>query len=362
MPILSFDTVTKQFTPDSYGVRDISFSVEPGEFLFLTGPSGSGKTTLLRLLLKEYSLSSGEIFFNDTPISGIRSGQVHHHRRKIGIVFQDYKLIPELNVWENIAMPLYVIGKREDEIERRVTDLLNLIKLPEKALHFPSQLSGGEAQRVSIARSLASGPELIMADEPTGNLDTDTAHSIIRLLHKINELGTTIIIATHDQSILKTFSKNRRLQIELGKLVSDTANSETRHRAHAAETKEEASDRKPTETEKQATSEVTEPTPKSKTELQPEETVPNADEHAEHHAHSRLPWWKRWFSRPAASTQAAAEDHTLAEPELPEEAPHGQTTPHDSEAEQPETEPPAEVKHPKIRKHHKKQEPEKNDV
>ncbi len=222
MPIVRFENVTKQFNEGSFGVKEITFTIASGEFVFLTGPSGSGKTTLMRLLLKEYSFSSGEIFFHDTALSDVKNRHVHLHRRRIGVVFQDYKLIPEMNVWENIALPLWVMGKSDDEVERRVTDLLNLIKLPEKALYFPGQLSGGEAQRVGIARALAVGPEIVVADEPTGNLDSETAHSIARLLKKINELGTTVIIATHDKNILSSYPETRRISLESGALVTDS--------------------------------------------------------------------------------------------------------------------------------------------
>lgn len=221
MPIVKFDTVSIEFAPENYGLRDVSFDIEPGEVVYITGPSGSGKTTLMRLLTKEYNPTSGEVYFNDEPIGQIGKGQVHHHRRRIGVVFQDYRLIPEMNVWENIALPLSVLGKSDAETESRVTDLLNLIKLPEKAFQFPSQLSGGEAQRVSIARALAMGPEVIFADEPTGNLDPVTSQSIAKLLHKVNQLGTTVLIATHDQTILQQNGKHRVIKLENGLLLED---------------------------------------------------------------------------------------------------------------------------------------------
>lgn len=222
VPIVQFNSVSKLFTEDSYALMDITFEVEPGELIFITGPSGSGKTTLMRLLTREYTPTEGEIFFKDEPLTDIKASNVHEHRRKIGVVFQDYQLVPEMNVWENIALPLYVSGKKTEEVEQRVTDLLNLIKLPEKADQFPSQLSGGEAQRVSIARALAIGPELIFADEPTGNLDPDTSKAIARLLRKINELGTTILIATHDQEIMKDHTDLRRIKLENGRLIFDS--------------------------------------------------------------------------------------------------------------------------------------------
>ncbi len=263
MPILRFENVTKQFDSDSYGVYEINFSVEPGEFIFVTGPSGSGKTTLMRLLLKEYPFSSGEIFFHDTPLSDLHSGQVHLHRRKIGVVFQDYKLIPEMNIWENIALPLWVTGKAQDEVERRVTDLLNLIKLPEKALHFPSQLSGGEAQRVGIARALAIGPEIVIADEPTGNLDPETAQHVARLLKKINELGTTVIIATHDKNIIATYPDTRKIALEKGKLVDDThkSASTTAHTSDSHDSAHKTEKRKHSQTEQHIAEDLIPETP-----------------------------------------------------------------------------------------------------
>lgn len=281
MSIVRFENVTKQFSEDAYGVQEINFSISPGEFLFVTGPSGSGKTTLMRLLLKEYTYNDGEIYFYDQALSDIKPRKVHLHRRRIGVVFQDYKLIPEMNIWENVALPLSVSGKSNEEIERRVTDLLNLIRLPEKALQFPSQLSGGEAQRVGIARALAVGPEVVIADEPTGNLDPDTAQSIARLLKKINELGTTVIVATHDKNILSTYPDTRKLSLENGRLVKDThAKSPVKVEVKVIEIETSGED-KPEENEKKHV-----PEKKAK----PEETAKKstaeaADENEEHKAH-----------------------------------------------------------------------------
>lgn len=220
--MIKFSAVTKQFGADFSGLFDVNFSIEPGEMLFITGPSGSGKTTLMRLLTKEYVPSSGEIEFEGVPLSAIKERDLHHHRRKIGVVFQDYRLLPELNVWENIALPLSIIGKPQHEIEERVTDLLKLVQLTSKAALFPRQLSGGEAQRISIARALAIAPSVICADEPTGNLDRDTATSIAHLLHTINKLGTTVLFATHDPHIISLFADLRRIHLDEGKVVNDT--------------------------------------------------------------------------------------------------------------------------------------------
>lgn len=222
MPILTYADVTKQFGSDNVVLDSISFEVEPGELVLLTGQTGSGKTTLMKLLTREYYPTTGEIYFNDVPVHEIKMSKVHDLRRALGIIFQDYRLIKDLNVWENIATPLFITKKSEAEIEQRASDLLNLIGLAHKAEHFPSQLSGGEAQRVAIARALALGPELVFADEPTGNLDPETSKGIAQLLDKINELGTTILIATHDPILFDTFSKRRRIELAKGKLIKDT--------------------------------------------------------------------------------------------------------------------------------------------
>lgn len=294
MPIVRFENVTKQFDEESYGVREINFSVESGEFLFVTGPSGSGKTTLMRLLLKEYPFNSGEIFFHDTPISTVKNRNVHLHRRRIGVVFQDYKLIPEMNVWENIALPLWVTGKGSDEVERRVTDLLNLIKLPEKAFHFPSQLSGGEAQRIGIARALAIGPEIVIADEPTGNLDPETALNVARLLKKINELGTTVIIATHDKNIISTYPDTRKIALEKGELIHDSHNAHT-----ATSTKKVAAEAKKTESEDNEPDQTHTSSKHTKEQTVAEDTIPEAKppigQTTATAPATTLPWWKKIF-------------------------------------------------------------------
>jgi cell division transport system ATP-binding protein len=307
MPILRFENVTKQFDVDSYGVYEVTFSVEPGEFIFVTGPSGSGKTTLMRLLLKEYAYNSGEIFFHDAPLSSVRSNHVHLHRRKIGVVFQDYKLIPEMNIWENIALPLWVTGKPSQEVERRVTDLLNLIRLPEKAFHFPSQLSGGEAQRVGIARALAIGPEVVIADEPTGNLDPETALHVARLLKKINELGTTVIIATHDKNIIATYPETRKIALEKGKLVTDSHSKPPIHGYKRIESSAESSSNDSTTSQAATQKSVTQHSADKKT-AQSQEKSPDDTRQGAHSdtqgapanssqqaapAEQPLPWWKK---------------------------------------------------------------------
>lgn len=220
--MIIFSSVSKQFLPESFALKDISFEIDPGELVLLTGPSGSGKTTVMKLLTKEYDPTSGEILFHNTNLEEIKNSKIHEHRRKIGVVFQDYKLIPELNVWENIALPLSIIGKSESEIESRVTDLLELVSLTDKAFLFPTQLSGGEAQRISIARALSTAPSIIFADEPTGNLDKENSLLIAKLLTKINELGTTILFATHDHDVIDLLGKQRHIILNNGELITDT--------------------------------------------------------------------------------------------------------------------------------------------
>jgi cell division transport system ATP-binding protein len=274
--MIRFDQVTKQFSDDSYALRDVSFTINPGEFVLLTGPSGSGKTTIMRLLTREYIPSEGEITFEEIPLSEIGRSRIHLHRRKIGVVFQDYKLLTELNVWENIALALNIIGKNQDEVEARVTDLLRLVNLTEKAFLFPSQLSGGEAQRVSIARALATGPNVIFADEPTGNLDPETSLSIARLLKKINELGTTVLFATHDVSVLQALPNERNLHLNQGALVGDATGS-THARSSKTYTVTKAESPKKSETDAgtkhstKQTADTPQPATNTKPEAEPQE-------------------------------------------------------------------------------------------
>ncbi|HOZ03691.1 MAG TPA: ATP-binding cassette domain-containing protein [Candidatus Woesebacteria bacterium] len=219
MSFLTFQGITKVFLPLNDGVFDIDFVIDQNEFVFLTGPSGAGKTTLLKLLCGQYTPNQGSIELDGQVVNQLRGKQLELFRRQLGIVYQDYQLISEFNVWENIAAPLFIAGKNDAEIERRVTDLLDLVGLHDKALLFPKQLSGGEAQRVSIARALALNPKLIFADEPTGNLDYTTAKNIVNLLKKINSLGTCVLVATHDQKIIDLYPNCKIIVIEAGKIT-----------------------------------------------------------------------------------------------------------------------------------------------
>lgn len=212
--MIVFSDVTKTFGEQQTGLQNFSLEIHDGDLIAITGPSGAGKTTLMKLLIREYLPSSGEIYFDEQPLSNLKNSEVAKLRRQIGVVFQDYKLISDMNIWENIALPLYISGQKEAEIESRVTDLLKLVELTDKAYHFPNQLSGGEAQRISIARALATGPKVIFADEPTGNLDKETALRITRLLKKINQLGTTLLLATHNDFVIQELATNKIIYLD----------------------------------------------------------------------------------------------------------------------------------------------------
>jgi cell division transport system ATP-binding protein len=220
--MIKFSKITKQFDGEKPALDKVSFEIDAGELAVITGPSGSGKTTLLKLLTREYTPSNGEVYFQDENVGSLKDSGIAAHRRKIGAVFQDYKLLPELNVWENIALALSIVHRSDSEIAEKVTDLLKLVGLEDKAYLFPHQLSGGEAQRISIARALSTAPVLIFADEPTGNLDAVTSLIIAKLLRKINHLGTTVLVTTHDPVVISELSKARHLNLEGGVLKKDS--------------------------------------------------------------------------------------------------------------------------------------------
>lgn len=223
--MIVFHKVTKKFKDGSVVLDEASFSVDKGEFLFLIGPSGAGKTTISRLLLKEISPTRGRIFVDNEEISKLKKNKIPELRRKIGTAFQDFKIFFDRTIFENVSLPLEIREIKGKEIKERVSKILGLVGLTGKEEFFPVQLSGGELQRVVIARALVGGPKILFADEPTGNLDQETAWGIIDLLRRINEQGTTVIVATHNRSIVESFVK-RVILLEKGKIISDTKKKE----------------------------------------------------------------------------------------------------------------------------------------
>lgn len=258
--MITFSNVSKTFLNGTQGLSEVSFDLDTGEMILLTGPSGSGKTTLMKILTREYPQTEGEVIFNKVPLSQVKPSKLHLLRRKIGVVFQDYKLLPELNAWENISLPLSIVGQDDEEISSRVGDLLKLVGLSDKAELFPSELSGGEAQRIGIARALATAPKLLFADEPTGNLDSETTKDIISLINKINELGTTVILATHDLLVLDLLKSKRLIKLDKGRLVKDTGSKTP------VAKKTTLSKRKPKESQTKPSLEKKSPSPTKKVE------------------------------------------------------------------------------------------------
>ena len=235
--MLEFKNVTKKFG-DIAAVEEISFEVKDGDFLFITGPSGAGKTTLIRLILREFVPDEGEIIFNEDDITKLPSKKIPHLRQQMGVVFQDFKVLSESTVRENVEVALAVVGLPKEEWDARVDHVLKLVELDERAELFPSQLSGGELQRLSLARALVVNPKIILADEPTGNLDWDTADKIMDLFEKINKEGKTIIMATHHKLIVDKLRKNI-LKVEGGKI---TQGGTTKKKSEEDNTKEEKKD------------------------------------------------------------------------------------------------------------------------
>jgi cell division transport system ATP-binding protein len=218
--MVQFQNVSKIFSNGLAAVRDVDFVINEGEFVFLIGPSGSGKTTLIELLIRDIVPSEGKIYINDTDITKISRKKVYQLRRKIGVIFQDYKLIPDKTAYENVAFAMEAAGKSQKEIKDTVPYVLDIVGLGERMKAFPVQLSGGEKQRVAIARAIANNPKLLIADEPTGNLDPASAWDIVQILTKINNWGTTVIMSTHGTEIVNSLNK-RVIQMEKGNVVRD---------------------------------------------------------------------------------------------------------------------------------------------
>lgn len=218
--IVSFRNVTKIYPRNVEALSNVSFKIKKGEFVCLAGRSGAGKTTLLKLLIREEQPTFGRIFFDGIEVQKLKPKDLPLLRRRIGVIFQDYKLLLSKTVYENIAYVLEVIGFSKEEINQEVPQVLEIVGLSDCADHFPKELSGGERQRVAIARALITRPELICADEPTGNLDPYHTRDIIQLLLKIQELGATVILSTHDKEIINSLQK-RVITLEKGKIIRD---------------------------------------------------------------------------------------------------------------------------------------------
>lgn len=218
--MIYFDRVSKVYSPTSVALEEVSFTIEPQEFVSVVGQSGAGKSTLLKLLLAEEKPTTGKVFFESLDMHKVRNRDLPAVRRRIGAIFQDYKLLPTKTAYENIAFAMEAAGKTEEDIQQDVPQVLELVGLMDKAWHFPTELSGGELQRVAIARAIVNRPDVIIADEATGNLDPINTWEIINLLEKINELGTTVILATHDKEVINSIKK-RVITLEKGRIVRD---------------------------------------------------------------------------------------------------------------------------------------------
>lgn len=220
MEFIKFKNVEKTYKNGVNAVYDMNLEIKKGEFVFVIGASGSGKSTLIKMLYREEKPTSGEIYVGGVNVAKVKNNKVYKLRRKIGIVFQDYKLLPKLTVYENVAFALEIYGLPTDEVRKKVLKALDLVGLKSRTKSYPSQLSGGEQQRVAIARAIVNSPKLLICDEPTGNLDPDTSMEVMKVIEKINDLGTTIVMATHDREMVNKMKK-RVILLDNGRLVKD---------------------------------------------------------------------------------------------------------------------------------------------
>ena len=221
--MIKLENVTKVYKTGVRALNDVSLDIAPGEFVYVIGPTGAGKSTFIKLLYREEVATSGKVFVDGQDVKKIKNWKVPYFRRKIGVVFQNYRLLPKKTVFENIAFALEVTDTPKVEIRKKVRRVLELVGLEDKANAFPHELSGGQQQRVAIARAIVNNPKVLIADEPTGNLDPDTSKEIIELLEKINEVNqTTVLVVTHDRDIVQKY-KTRTIRIEDGCIKTDTS-------------------------------------------------------------------------------------------------------------------------------------------
>ncbi|OFR65649.1 cell division ATP-binding protein FtsE [Corynebacterium sp. FDAARGOS 1242] len=223
--MITFENVSKVYPTSTRPALDnVSFDIDDGEFVFLIGPSGSGKSTFLQLMVRETNVSSGDIHFGDFHVNALKGRQINQLRQSIGYVFQDFRLLPKLNVYDNVAFALQVIGKKKSRIAKQVPEVLDMVGLGAKQHRMPHELSGGEQQRVAVARAFVNRPKLLLADEPTGNLDPATAAEIMALLTKINRRGTTVVMSTHNARAVND-ARQRVIELHNGTLVRDEKNA-----------------------------------------------------------------------------------------------------------------------------------------
>ena len=218
--MIRFIDVFKEYDNGTKALKGVNMRIDDGEFVFLVGPSGSGKSTLIKLITAEIAPSDGRVMVNGFNLNSISPRQVPHMRRTLGVIFQDFRLIEKKTVYENLAFAMRAVGASNRELRRRIPYVLQLVGLDQKGERFPGQLSGGEQQRVAIARALVNNPSMIIADEPTGNLDPQRSLEIMMLLERINELGTTVLVVTHEKNLVNRFNK-RVVTIENGRIISD---------------------------------------------------------------------------------------------------------------------------------------------
>jgi len=220
--MIYFDKVSKIYSDDSIALDEVNLAVEQGEFISIVGHSGAGKTTLLKLLLAQEKPTYGSVFFESVDINSLKHKEISKFRRKVGTVFQDFKLLPNKTAYENLAFAMEVAGRDDQDIASDVPHALELVDLGHKMWNFPQELSGGERQRVAIARAIINQPEVIIADEPTGNLDPINTHDIVQILKKINDMGTTVLLTTHNKGVIDSLEK-RVITMDKGRIVRDDA-------------------------------------------------------------------------------------------------------------------------------------------